>query len=105
MVFYNSFLGIGISMNVPLYDRRQESRSYWSMMWLSIRRCLYELSSAATSSFLDQELKNLTSELNDLVRYKIYDKQPHRRTSACMQELKRKIITHGQVILNCADNR
>ena len=52
---------------------------------------LYELSSEY-SSFLDQELKNLTSEHNDLVSTK-YTINNLIGESACMQELKRKIIT------------
>ena len=90
MVFYNSFLGIGISMNVPLYDNGRKV----GLMEYDVAQhseMLYELSSEY-SSFLDQELKNLTSELNDLVSTK-YTINNLIGESACMQELKRKIIT------------
>lgn len=90
MVFYNTFLGIGISVNVPIYDNGRKV----GIMEYDVAQhsdVLYELSSEY-SRFLDQELKNIASELNSLVNTK-YTINNLIGESACMQELKRRIIT------------
>ena len=61
LVFYNSFLGIGISMHVPLYeDGKKVGLAEYDMVQHSER--LYELSDSY-KEFLDQELKQLAGEL------------------------------------------
>lgn len=61
IVFYNSFLGIGISMHVPLYeDGKKVGLAEYDMVQHSER--LYDFSDSY-KEFLDQELKQLAGEL------------------------------------------
>lgn len=90
LVFYNSYLGIGISMQVPLYkDGKQVGLAEYDMAQGS--QLLYELSDSY-SRFLDQELKHLTSELTKLEGTK-YTINNLTGNSPVMQELKQSIIS------------
>lgn len=90
IVFYNTYMGIGISVHVPIYDG---GRKAGLMEYDVVQRSemLYELSEEY-SRFLDKELKDLTSELSDLVSTK-YNINNIIGESQCIQELKRKILT------------
>lgn len=90
LVFYNSFLGIGISMHVPLYDNGKKiGLAEYDMVQHS--ELLYELSDGY-KRFLDHELKQLASELTtlEITKYTLNDLIG---TSAAMTELKEKIIS------------
>ncbi len=90
LVFYNSFLGIGISMHVPLYENgKKVGLAEYDMVQHS--ELLYELSDGY-KRFLDHELKQLASELTtlEITKYTLNDLIG---TSAAMTELKEKIIS------------
>ena len=90
LVFYNSFLGIGISMHVPLYeDGKKVGLAEYDMVQHSER--LYELSDSY-KEFLDQELKQLAGELMTFEGTK-YTINNLVGTSEPMTELKEKIIS------------
>lgn len=90
IVFYNSFLGIGISMHVPLYeDGKKVGLAEYDMVQHSER--LYDFSDSY-KEFLDQELKQLAGELmtSEGTKYTINSLVG---TSDKMKELKEKIIS------------
>lgn len=90
IVFYNSFLGIGISMHVPLYeDGKKVGLAEYDMVQHSER--LYDFSDSY-KEFLDQELKQLAGELmtSEGTKYTINSLVG---TSNKMKELKEKIIS------------
>ncbi len=90
IVFYNSFLGIGISMHVPLYeDGKKVGLAEYDVVQHSER--LYELSDSY-KAFLDQELKQLAGELMTFegTKYTINNLVGN---SDPMTELKEKIIS------------
>ena len=90
IVFYNSFLGIGISMHVPLYeDGKKAGLAEYDMVQHSER--LYDFSDSY-KEFLDQELKQLAGELmtSEGTKYTINSLVG---TSDKMKELKEKIIS------------
>lgn len=91
LVFYNSFLGIGISMHVPLFDENgvREGLAEYDMVQHSER--LYELSDSY-KEFLDQELKQLAGELMTFEGTK-YTINNLVGSSNPMIELKEKIIS------------
>lgn len=89
-VFYNSPLGIGISMQVPLYiDGKKIGLAEYDVIQRS--ELLYEFSDAY-NRFLNQELNNLTRDLTKLegTKYTINNLVGR---SPIMLELKEKIIT------------
>ncbi|MCI8647620.1 MAG: sigma 54-interacting transcriptional regulator [Firmicutes bacterium] len=89
-VFYNSALGIGISMHVPLYaDGKKIGLAEYDVVQRS--ELLYEFSDEY-NRFLDQELNNLTRDLTKLegIKYSINNLVGR---SQVMLELKQKIIT------------
>lgn len=90
IVFYNSFLGIGISMQVPLYENG-EKVGLMEYDVVQHSEFLYEFSDEY-SRFLDQELKHLSSELIKLEGTK-YTINNLVGTSPVMMELKQKIIS------------
>ena len=90
IVFYNSFLGIGISMHVPLYeDGKKVGLAEYDMVQHSER--LYDFSDSY-KEFLEQELKQLAGELmtSEGTKYTINSLVG---TSDKMKELKEKIIS------------
>lgn len=90
IVFYNSFLGIGISMHVLLYeDGKKVGLAEYDMVQHSER--LYDFSDSY-KEFLDQELKQLAGELmtSEGTKYTINSLVG---TSDKMKELKEKIIS------------
>ena len=90
IVFYNSFLGIGISMHVPLYeDGKKVGLAEYDMVQHSER--LYDFSDSY-KEFLDQELKQLAGELmtSEGTKYAINSLVG---PSDKMKELKDKIIS------------
>lgn len=90
IVFYNSFLGIGISMHVPLYENGEKiGLAEYDIVQHS--ELLYELSDGY-KKFLDKELKQLASELTTLERTK-YTISNLIGSSDAMAELKEKIIS------------
>lgn len=101
LVFYNSRLGIGISMEVPLFAKgKRVGLAEYDVVQHS--ELLYELSDEY-KFFLDRELKNLSGNLDtfDQTKYTLSDiigQSPE------MQELKRKIIsiakTNSTVIIS-----
>lgn len=89
-VFYNSLLGIGISMHVPLYINGQKiGLAEYDVVQRS--EMLYEFSDEY-NRFLDQELNNLTKDLTKLegTKYTINNLVGR---SQVMLDLKQKIIT------------
>ena len=89
LVFYNSFLGIGISMHVPLYDDGVKvGLAEYDIVQHS--EMLYELSDDY-KKFLDRELHNIAGELMTLERTK-YTINDLIGSSPRMKELKREIF-------------
>lgn len=90
LVFYNSFLGIGISMHVPLYeDGEKVGLAEFDVVQHSEH--LYELSDSY-KEFLDQELKQLAGELMTFEGTK-YTINNLVGSSKPMTELKEKIVS------------
>lgn len=93
LVFYNSVLGIGISVHVPLYENgKKVGLAEYDVVQHS--ELLYELSDDY-NRFLDQELKQLTSELAKLEGTK-YTINNLVGDSLAMQQLKQKIISSAK---------
>lgn len=93
IVFYNSFLGIGISMHVPLYeDGKKIGLAEYDVVQHS--ELLYELADRY-KQFLDKELNQLASELTTLERTK-YTINDLIGSSSKMSDLKEKIISTAQ---------
>lgn len=90
IVFYNSFLGIGISFHVPLYENGKKIglMEYDVMQHSDL---LYELSDEY-KKFLDQELQDLASELTNLENTK-YTISNLIGNSPAMRKLKKNIIS------------
>lgn len=90
IVFYNSFLGIGISMHVPIFEN---GKKVALMEYDVVQRSelLYELSEGYRR-FLDQELMQIAGELTTLERTK-YTINDIIGTSRAMVELKEKIVS------------
>lgn len=90
LVFYNSFLGIGISMHVPLYEEGEKvGLAEYDIVQHSQQ--LYELSDSYRE-FLDQELKQMAGELATFEGTK-YTINNLIGASRPMVELKEKIIS------------
>lgn len=91
IVFYNSRLGIGISMHVPLYDDDGNKVGLAEYDVVQHSELLYDFSDSY-KDFLDQELKQLAGELmtSEGTKYTINSLVG---TSEPMTELKEKIIS------------
>ena len=90
VVFYNSVLGIGVSMHVPLYENGEKvGLAEYDMIQHS--ELLYDFSDSY-KEFLDQELKQLAGELMTLGETK-YTIKNLVGSSDLMVKLKEKIIS------------
>lgn len=91
VVFYNSFLGIGISMHVPLYDEDGSKVGLAEYDMIQHSEWLYEFSDSY-KEFLDKELKQMAGELTTFEGTK-YTINNLVGSSKLMTELKEKIIS------------
>ncbi len=90
LVFYNSNLGIGISVHVPLYENgRKIGLMEYDVVQHS--QMLYELSNEY-SRFLDQELKSLTNQIMKMEGTKYTISNLIGRSRA-MTQLKQQIVS------------
>lgn len=93
MVFYNSRMGIGISVHVPIFrGKKRMGLLEYDVMQHS--RQLYELSDGYRR-FLDKELKNLKMDLSEIESLK-YSINSIIGQSAAILELKEEIINAAQ---------
>ena len=93
MVFYNSRMGIGISVHVPVFrEKKRIGLLEYDVMQHS--RQLYELSDGYRR-FLDKELKNLKMDLSEIESLK-YSINSIMGQSKAVLELKEDIISAAQ---------